>query len=412
MRQLLTTMLAVPISDSQSAQPPKQQAWWSGLTRSTSSGRLIPALDGLRCVAILAVIMHHLGGYVAQRTPGLDLAATKQALTYRLTDIGNCGVQLFFVISGFIVSLPFAEYHLRDGRRVELGNYFWRRITRLYPPYLVNLLILSILILTVKQAPSTELAPHLLASIFYVHNLVYQSMSTINGVAWSLEIEVQFYLLVPLLTLVYRIGNPIARRGILIAATGTIMLAKFQGGPGAAYPLSGSVLYYLDYFLCGLLLADWYTVSGKRDDQSLTMNRAWDFIGMIAVAGCVLLPMNANTWHLLPIALLPAFAAAMRGPGFRWLLSRPPFVVIGGMCYTIYLYHFGVISLAGRFVVPWTSGVTYLVALTMQAAVAIPTILICSAVVFVLVEKPSMASRRKFRQCLAPACAGATSAPY
>ena len=377
----------------------KKSPWWSLLTRNTSSGRLIPALDGLRCVAIMAVVMHHLGGYVEQRTPGLDAIAAKHTIAYRMTNVGNTGVQLFFLISGFIVALPFAEQILCGGTRIRLGSYFRRRMARLYPPYLVNLLALSALRFALSYESWSEGLPHLLASVCYVHNLAYQSMSTINGVAWTLEIEVQFYLLVPLLTLVYWIPSPLLRRAALLGSILAVVLSKVGMGANVGYPLTGSVLYYLDYFLGGLLLADWYATSNRAIARRLqSASRHWDLLAIAFGIACLLCPMNVRTFNLLPIVLLPAFACAIQGSAINWLLSRPLFVVVGGMSYTIYLYHFGVISAVGRCVAPYAAGYSYPAALALQSIFVLPAIVAFCAVLYALIEKPWMTGGRRSRE--------------
>ena len=194
--------------------------------RRTSSGRVIAAIDGLRSLAILAVIMHHLGGFVAQRTPGLEFEAARQTVAYRLTNVANSGVQLFFVISGFVLSLPFAEQLLANGKAVGLVHYLKRRVYRLHPPYLVNLVVLSMLMWCVKGEALSGMGPHLLASAFYLHNALYRSMSTINGVAWSLEVEVQFCLLAPLLAMLYRIRPAGLRRCLIGVSIAVVVLWK------------------------------------------------------------------------------------------------------------------------------------------------------------------------------------------
>jgi peptidoglycan/LPS O-acetylase OafA/YrhL len=182
---------------------------------------------------------------------------------------------------------------------------------------------------------------------------------------------------------------------LLILVAAGVMLAKHATGRQVGYPLVGSVFYYLDYFLCGLLLADWHVTSQTSRPISRVRGLCWDLVGLIAAAGCIALPMNWATWYLLPIALLPACAAALRGPRLNRLLSQPLLVVIGGMCYTTYLYHFGVISLIGRFVAPWTTGLSYPAAFGLQAMVVVPAILAFSAIPFLLIEKPCMAWGRK-----------------
>src|SRR5690606_13995932 len=125
------------------------------------------------------------------------------ALAGNAISYGNYGVQLFFVISGFILALPFARHHLAGGRRVSIAGYFKRRALRLEPTYLINLAILHAAHVLIGaggvRADPGGLLPHLGVSAVYLHNMVYGESSAINGVAWSLEIEIQFYLLAPLL---------------------------------------------------------------------------------------------------------------------------------------------------------------------------------------------------------------------
>ena len=182
-------------------------------SRDTTSGQFIPEIDGLRFIAIFSVILFHLNWFITSKTgraEGADL------LTEFLSH-GNIGVQLFFVISGFVIALPFARGHLLNGRRPNLRQYLFRRLTRLEPPYIVNLLFRFAVLPLATAGTYGELFPHLLASMGYLHNVIYGSMSTINFVAWSLEIELQFYLLAPLITSIFMIRSKIGRRLLLIA---------------------------------------------------------------------------------------------------------------------------------------------------------------------------------------------------
>src|SRR5918997_508905 len=107
------------------------------LRRVTASNRFIAEVDGLRFLAIAPVVVFHVRNYltvhpVAQYAPPVeaDWAA-------RLALHGHYGVQLFFIISGFVLALPFARAHAGKQPRVKLKEYFLRRLTRLEPPYVV-----------------------------------------------------------------------------------------------------------------------------------------------------------------------------------------------------------------------------------------------------------------------------------
>src|SRR5215475_6130932 len=181
------------------------------LSRETSSGRFIPEMDGLRFAAIGMVVLFHLNGYLTVKSklfypnPPTDWLA-------QAAYVGFHGVELFFVISGFILGLPFAAHYLKGRPAVSLRKYYLRRLTRLEPPYFIAVIGLFLLAIWIQHADAHALAPHLAASLSYLHNLIYGAQSSVIGVAWSLEIEVQFYVLVPFLTLLFAIKNKLVRR--------------------------------------------------------------------------------------------------------------------------------------------------------------------------------------------------------
>ena len=182
------------------------------ISRETSSGRFIPEMDGLRFAAVAMVILYHLNGYLTAKSPFYSSAPPSSDWLAQAAMVGNRGVELFFVISGFILGLPFAAHYLKGAAPVNLRKYYLRRLTRLEPPYFVALLLLFIMGAVILGFPSASFYPHFAASLFYSHSLIYGTFSPAMGVAWSLEIEVQFYLLVPLLTLLFTIGNRMLRR--------------------------------------------------------------------------------------------------------------------------------------------------------------------------------------------------------
>ncbi len=221
------------------------------LSRETSSGRFIPEMDGLRFVAISMVVLFHLNGYLTAKTPFYEHGPMAQRdWLCRAALVGSHGVELFFVISGFILALPFAAHHLAGAPAVNLRKYYLRRLTRLEPPYFITIFLLMALGTLLHAAALPQFYSHLAASLAYVHNLIYGAPSTALGVAWSLEIEIQFYLLVPLLTLVFTIRNSIFRRTLLIAATVATLWAQdilLPHGPRFAL----SIFAYLQFFLIG-----------------------------------------------------------------------------------------------------------------------------------------------------------------
>ena len=371
-------------------------SWLRGqLSRETSSGRFIPEMDGLRFVAISMVILFHLNGYLAVKSA---FARTPQLASDWLANValvGFRGVELFFVISGFILGLPFAAHYLEDTPAVNLRKYYLRRLTRLEPPYIVALLLLFVLAVALQGISPSTLMPHLWASLAYMHNLAYGSPSMVMGVAWSLEIEIQFYLLVPLLTCLFAIRHRGTRRLCMAGLILSILAIQRILFPQDSR-VSLSILGSLQYFLTGFLLADIFLTDWKQAPEQCWR---WD---LVALAGWPLLffvlRSNGLTHWLLPFLILLLYYAAFRGFIFHRFFSNPWITAVGGMCYSIYLLHYEVISAVAR----WTRGfgqlAPYWLYLMLQFALVGAAILLFCGTYFVLIEKPCM--RRDWPQRL------------
>ena len=344
------------------------------LSRVTSGGTFIAEVDGLRFIAIFSVLLYHLNNYLKRYSTVSFSSPPSSATLDLLLRQGHFGVQLFFVISGFILALPFAEHYLTRKGRPALGKYFKRRLTRLEPPYIVNLLVAFVLLLGVNHLKAAELAPHLAASMTYLHNAIYKEISTINGVAWSLEVEVQFYILAPLINTVFLVREPWIRRGIVIGA-GLGCAWAFRLGHWALF-LPGQI----QWFLAGTLLADLYLVVWKRQPARAW---AWDVLGTAAWVGVVYVTTREVLVPvLLPGLILLAYIGAFRGRLWNQIISNRWLATIGGMCYTIYLYHYFVISMVGRWAVRVSLGRDYVVNYVLQVILVVPVVLLVCAVLF------------------------------
>lgn len=349
------------------------------LRRITSDGSYIPEIEGLRFVAILAVVLFHVHTH-AFRYGAVPTTGWIEFLFGQ----GARGVPLFFVLSGFLLSLPFAGARFDQRPSVSLKRYYGRRLTRLEPPFFLNLLLLYALLLAFGYGTNHELWPHLLASLFYVHAPVYAMWSKINPVSWSLEVEVQFYLLVPLLTAVFAVRSALARRAVLLAvALGFAALHTFVfADPRLALSLPGN----LAYFAMGFFLTDLYLCSWRSRPQP---HWAWDAVSLVGWPALFLLTGDAIEFAL-PFLAFALCVATFRGKLFRKLLTLDWITIIGGMCYTIYLFHYQVIAAAffvTRRLVPRTTPGAYLAA---QLVLLLPCVLAVSAVWFMLIERPCM----------------------
>ncbi len=359
-----------------------RQKLTGSLRRVTSSGNYIPEIDGLRFIAIFfVVVMAHGGTYI---TKVVLHAEDKSSFLYKFLLEGVSGVSLFFIISGFILSVPFAKEKLLQQPPVQLKQYYWRRVTRLEPVYILTLIIYFLFrVYFLKHETFGELLPHFLASLFYVHNIVFNDHSLVNGVAWSLEVEIQFYLLMPLFALLYKIKKQAIRRGVLL----TLIIA----GAAYSYIHQYHIANILDkgcYFFGGMLLADLYILDKKGYDSPF-----YTIAGLLCFTASLLIPAYYfSMWFCIGklLLMMAYFYWGIKNPILKKILSFTPITIIGGMCYSIYLLHPGVIGLLMYSVAKIRFSENNLLNGMIHLLIAITSILIVSAVFFILVEKPTM----------------------
>jgi peptidoglycan/LPS O-acetylase OafA/YrhL len=357
-----------------------RQTMLRSLRRITTSGKYVPEIDGLRFVAIASVVLYHIER-MTEIHYGTGPAGTK------LTSIimapifhGGTGVSVFFVISGMVLGLPFVRWRLDGGHAVSLKAYFLRRVTRLEPPYVGNLFIRLPFIASAKGMAFLAVLPHFLASLFYLHGLIYGAWPLVHQPSWSLEIEVQFYLIAPFLAwLVYR-GNKTSRRVILLGLI--IAMVLIQNRIPLGYPrYQFSVLSSAQFFLAGFLLADLYVF----DMAKWRASWVWDVVGMtmwVAVFSA------SKVW--LPFIILLACISAFKGPLINRCMRNAFVATVGGMCYSIYLTH----SLALQGAYALFSRVHFIHGfyphLWIGAVLILPVLLVIGTGFYVLIERPCM----------------------
>jgi len=343
--------------------------------RITTQKRFIPQIDGLRFVAIASVVLFHI--YAA-----LEIGAIPPPIPFN-TDLAKRGVELFYGISGFILGVPFASHYLLNAPKVSLKQYFLRRLTRLEPPYFLSLIAWAAMQWVVAHRSLSDMAPHLAASSVYLHNLIFGGFpGAVNTVAWSLEVEVQFYVLVPLLSMLFAISNARARRGVIL---GVMLVAGFLSDPlYRSTHLHYSILYYLAFFLAGFLVVDFHLTRSEWKSSFL-----WD-----ALAFCLwplVWLMHRNGGHVvLPFVIVLLYLAAFRGRICSAIFSNPVITGIGGMCYSIYLFHFLVIYGVKHLSASLHFGQNFWLYFALQCCLVIPVVLLFCGTFFLLIERPCM----------------------
>ncbi len=237
-----------------------------------------------------------------------------------------------------ILARPFARQYLLGGKQVNLRRYYLRRLTRLEPPYLLSILVLVALVeIYTHGRPGPGFAGHVLATMAYVHTLTY-AQPPVNFVAWSLEVEIQFYLLAPLVMRLFCIPHKAVRRSVLLVLMLGMGCLQLHGPEGLRF--TGSILFYGNFFIAGLVVADVWALDlpGKR------YGWGWDAIGFLGLGLFFTVPGGLVAHAFFPFLLALICLAALRGFVFRRCLGTPWIAVLGGMCYSIYLLHATVIT--------------------------------------------------------------------
>ena len=327
--------------------------------------RYVASLTGLRGVAALFVFMFH----YAYFNPGIRFDLTVPVIGGVLQfpfGFGFAGVDIFFVLSGFLLSLPFARATLANAAHPPLGRYYKRRLLRVFPAYYAQLaIILAVGAWFITWRPLD--AGGFIAHLFMFFNIGWHPVSPVVGVWWTLPVELSFYLVLPFIAAFMRPARWLAFlvAGVLLSMLYRVWAADhFAAAPEGAVFLAASHLPgYLPEFLLGAsaaLLVQWFELRSDKQPP------AWLLDGLF-LAGAILaalwfwqvvLPHGDHYWSghwsmvIAPLALGLPLSMMVIGCYLgsrigRLLFANPLVYFIGLISYSLYLWHFVVMQQAG-----------------------------------------------------------------
>ena len=314
-----------------------------------AAGPRLHELDGLRGLLALYVAVYHLAAPLSQ--PGMALA-----WLHPLLEPAWFAVDMFFVMSGFVMAhVHGAEFGAGYGSPA-LRRFFVARVARLYPVHLFALVVMAIGILPFVLHKPEFTSPDGrfawtagLASLLMLHG-PWIAQRTWNYPAWSVSAEMHAYLVFPLLVpLIGRLRN--AGAVALAAACTLVPFAVYQFGlAGETHPTNGWIVLarVVPLFAVGMAVYRFRSAAAMR-------STAVACVAFVLVPVLLLIPASSALAVLLaPILLL----STLGHPGVRGVLSRPGFVWLGAISYSLYMTHalvemFGVNIAVRRFARSW-----------------------------------------------------------
>lgn len=370
-----------------------------------------PHVDALRAIAALSILVYHTA-YSAGAT-----GAWYGPAVGRL----EIGVALFFAISGFLLYRPFFAAHHAGAPAIRARDYLRRRVLRIVPAYWLALTVLAIY-------------PGLVGVftgdwwIYYGFGQIYQLDTFVNGIpqAWTLCVEVSFYLALPFYALAMRaLCRGRSRRAVVtveLSALALLALASLAfrtlaiaSGPTVVFSWLPGMF---GWFAPGMALAVISVVLHGRDRQWPPVAAVARHPGLVWLAAGVAFALLALTVSApLPtgtiytegesfriyvlsavvavLVLLPAVAGAGQGGWPRRLLMLPWLAWLGLISYGIFLWHHTLMSwLVGQDVMEWVPGSGFVVLTLLTVVLAV----ICAAGSYYLVERPLLRFKDRRRR--------------
>ena len=336
-----------------------------------ASGARIPSLDGLRAISILAVVLGHIAGTAG--SPRLYLGGI---------DIASLGVRVFFVISGFLITGLLLEEREATGT-ISLPRFYLRRTLRIFPAYYFFLLMLAL----AQALGWIELRPRdLLHGLTYTENYS-QDHSWYVGHIWSLSVEEQFYLLWPAVMLLAG-----SLRGLRLAAAFVLLAPVVRVAEWMLFPswrehiIGHSFETVADAIAVGCVLAGSRDRLWQRPGYRRLLTGPW--FALVPLALLVVASFDsARVKHSIGMTLMNLGIAlcidrCVRFPGdlVGKLLNSRPFVFVGVMSYSIYLWQ-----------QPFLNRLSGSVTATFPLNVALATVAALGS--YYLIEKPALRAR-------------------
>ncbi len=299
-------------------------------------------LDGLRGIAVLLVLWYHVW-----EISWLPAAAWLQFLP----ETGFVGVTLFFFLSGFVISYPFVRAAVANRKQPSWSTFAWRRFIKIVPSYVLSIAVAYALGYAQVQ-PNASLGPDLATHLLFVHTWFPDRFGTINGVLWTLAVEVEFYCIFPLVWFCFR-RSPWLTALVMIAIAWIWRAYSAHCCFNDLFVHEENLPGYLDIFACGMISGYIFVRFGDRLRRALRFTApVFAVAGVAALVallenlyGLRLVDQWAEVWQidkrpLLGVSFAVIALGSLLSP--RWwqlVLDNAVLRFFAAISYNLYLYH-------------------------------------------------------------------------
>ncbi|WP_338111701.1 acyltransferase, partial [Paenibacillus aceris] len=167
------------------------------MNKSNQTVNHLGGADGFRAIACLAVIFHHLSQFLAMQSQSPWMQELQSFLL-----MGNAGVSVFFVLSGYLLASPYWHKYLDGSAYPDIKQYVVRRAARIMPGYYIAVMVAT-LITVLFHVPTEHFWARLMAGLTFTAGFHYITLfpNEVNGPLWSISFEVFCYVLMPMFML-------------------------------------------------------------------------------------------------------------------------------------------------------------------------------------------------------------------
>lgn len=310
-------------------------------------------LDGLRGIAILLVVIFHFW-----QITWLNHSFTVFGLTFDFNFLargGFIGVEIFFFISGFCLYLPHARHTFFGKQIPSIARFTYKRAIKILPSYYLAI-ILTFAFSDIPFQSSEQFIKTIASHIFFTNN-IFTSLPKINGVFWSLAVEIQFYILFPLIAFFFRKKPFILFLILILIANGFRQYALNFDIQSIGY-YTAQMPASLDLFACGMIAAHLFAYI-KSSGSNATSKKIFIILATLCTITSLAMFSQLTRWYYDGLSLgiessiwqahhrlsLGVVLICITVSGifshriWQRVIANPLFIFLSAISYNLYIWH-------------------------------------------------------------------------